>query len=340
MRTRRRATLSISVEPVGVTIVTPILPLGTDSAAAQRHLLDRYIEQNGLHDFIAWYYTPMALTFSEHLEPRLTIYDCMDELSAFDGAPTEMTEQETRLLGRADLVFTGGMSLYESKKDRHANVHSFPSSIDHHHFGAARSNLADPQDQKHIPRPRIGFFGVLDERLDTALLRELAALRPDWNLILAGPVAKIREEDLPRAKNIHYLGPKAYRDLPSYLANWDVAMLPFARNRSTRFISPTKTPEYLSGGKPVVATPIKDVVAGYGELGVIRIAENAEEFAAAISASLGAISPEWLAQVDALLAQTSWDRTFAGMLDLVIRSKAGSAVPPPSTTIDRSQQSV
>jgi hypothetical protein len=321
------ATLAVSEEPGGVRVLTPMLPHDLDEQQvieAQRRLLDDYIAKSGISDFVAWYYTPMALRFSMHLKPSTVVYDCMDELSAFQGAPPEMIDQERLLFELADVVFAGGRSLYESKRRQHANVHLFPSSIDKAHFGRGSQPLPNPADQQPIPHPRIGFYGVLDERLDTALLKNLAALRPDWHFVLLGPVVKIRHEDLPHANNLHYLGSKSYAELPQYLANWDVAILPFARNASTRFISPTKTPEYLAAGKRVVSTPIQDVVLPYGELGLVRIAESADEFAEAIAASLEPADPAQGRRVEDFLAGMSWSKTFNGMLKEISKCGAGS----------------
>lgn len=307
----------------GVRVLTPVMPHGLgeqEVIAAQRELLDRYMAEQKIGPFVAWYYTPMALRFSNHLTPATTVYDCMDELSAFQGAPPELIEQEQMLFERADVVFAGGASLYGSKKNQHHNVHLFPSSIDRAHFAAARQAIRDPEDQASIPHPRIGFFGVLDERLDRELVRQVAADHPEWNFVLIGPVVKIHPEDLPHADNIHYLGQKSYADLPKYLANWDVAILPFARNAATKFISPTKTPEYLAAGKPVVSTAINDVVKPYGEMGLVRIGHDAKEFGEAIEASLKDADERWLERVDRFLANTSWNRTFEGMWKEVLRS--------------------
>jgi glycosyltransferase involved in cell wall biosynthesis len=325
--------LASCVKTAGVTVLTPLLPRGLNEQKVtdlQRELLDRYVEEQGLKQFVAWYYTPMALSFSGHLKPATVVYDCMDELSAFQGAPPELIDEEKRLFARADVVFAGGASLFASKRTQHANVHLFPSSIDLQHFAAARETLDDPADQAQIPHPRIGFYGVLDERLDRDLLRDVAAEHPEWQLVLVGPVVKVREDELPRAANLHYLGQKSYAELPQYLANWDVAMLPFARNASTRFISPTKTPEYLAAGKPVVSTPIQDVVKPYGEMGLVRIGANAKEFGEAIRQSLQEVDRAWLERVDGFLAEISWDKTFEGMWKEIQRvtpqGPAGSAI--------------
>ncbi|WP_437300063.1 glycosyltransferase family 1 protein [Sorangium sp. So ce426] len=302
------------VDRHGVRVVTPHLPSGLDDArihALQRDLVDDMLARFGIDDHVLWYYTPMALLFSRHLAASAVVYDCMDELSAFAGAPPALKHHEAELLRRADVVFTGGRSLYESKRALHANVHLLPSSVDIAHFAAARRLLAQPADQATIPGPRLGYFGVIDERMDLDLIAGVAAARPGWHLVFVGPVVKIDPASLPRAPNIHYLGKKTYEELPAYLAGWDVALLPFARNEATRFISPTKTPEYLAGGKPVVSTSIRDVVRPYGELGLARIADTAGDFVAAVEAYLAEDHAARLARADALLAQGSWDATWS-----------------------------
>jgi glycosyltransferase involved in cell wall biosynthesis len=240
----------------------------------------------------------------------------MDELSGFKFAPPELVELETELMLKADVMFTGGNSLYQAKKLKHHNIYSFPSSIDKDHFMSARKDQPEPEDQHHIGHPRLGFFGVLDERFDQELIREVAFSRPDLHFIFIGPVVKIDPADLPRAENIHYLGGKSYSDLPQYLAGWDIAIMPFARNASTRYISPTKTPEYLSGGKPVISTSIHDVVNPYGINDLARIADTAKDFVHAADELLAMDAEaraEWLERVDVFLTDMSWDNTYAAM---------------------------
>jgi UDP-galactopyranose mutase len=314
------ARMEVMLRQPGVRVLVPRLPVGlgpAESFAIQASLLRDIFHEQGVEEYLLWYYTPMALEFTRDLAPRAVVYDCMDELSAFAGAPPEMSSRESELLARADLVFTGGQALYESKRGKHHNLHAFPSSVDVAHFATARTPQADPADQAPIPHPRLGFFGVIDERLDLDLLSSLAAMRPEWQLVIVGPVAKIDPAQLPAARNIHYLGSKKYDELPAYLAGWDVALLPFARNDATRFISPTKTPEYLAAGKPVVATSIQDVVRPYGTKGLARIADTPEEFAAAIDAALKEDASERLRDVDAFLTQTSWDGTWNRMYRLM-----------------------
>ncbi|MGI4756077.1 MAG: glycosyltransferase [Janthinobacterium lividum] len=314
------------------------MPTGLSPAevdAAQRLLLDDYLQSKGVTRYLAWYYTPMALSFTDHLVPDAVVYDCMDELSAFQGAPPELILREQKLFAKADLVFAGGASLYESKRGQHGNVHLFPSSIDRRHFGAARKSMVDPADQAGIPEPRIGFFGVLDERLDRDLLGAIAKMRPDWHFVVIGPVVKIRQEDLPHADNLHYLGSKQYTELPSYLANWTVAMLPFARNASTRFISPTKTPEYLAAGKPVVSTTIRDVVRPYGERGLVHIADDPAEFVKAIELCLEPADPRWASKVDEYLNSTSWDKTYQEMMAAISAVLANRSQPAAGFAVNR-----
>ena len=305
-----------------VQIVVPHLPEGMPEdarEAALKRLLDAHISAvRGA--LVAWYYTPMMLPFSRHIDADVVVYDAMDELSKFRFAPVKLLELEQELLDRADVVFTGGSSLFEAKKDRHPNVHCFPSSVDRAHFAKARSRLFDPADQEDLPRPRLGFYGVFDERFDAELLGKVAEMRPNWSFVMVGPVVKIAPEDLPQRPNIHYLGSKTYNELPSYLSGWDVALMPFAMNESTQFISPTKTPEYLAGGKPVVSTPIRDVVRHYGQLEGVLIADDADSFAEACDKALElSRNPEggWLAEADLILSATSWDTTQARMGGLV-----------------------
>jgi glycosyltransferase involved in cell wall biosynthesis len=318
-----------------VRVVVPHLPQGMPEGAREatlKRLLDAHVS-TVRGPLIAWYYTPMMLPFSRHLDADVTVFDAMDELSKFKFAPTQLLELERELLARADVVFTGGSSLFEAKKDRHSNVHCFPSSVDRAHFCKARARLFDPADQEDLPRPRLGFYGVIDERFDTELLDGVAAMRPDWSFVMVGPVVKISEDDLPRRPNIHYLGGKTYGELPAYLSGWDVALMPFAMNESTQFISPTKTPEYLAGGKPVVSTPIKDVVRHYGQLEGVRIASDPNAFVEACEAALElSRHPEqgWLAQADLMLSATSWHTTQARMSGLIadlLGIRTGTASP-------------
>jgi glycosyltransferase involved in cell wall biosynthesis len=284
----------------------------------QRLLLNNLLQNHHIHQYIAWYYSPMALSFSDHLQSLVTVYDCMDELSAFLHAPPALKQQEKLLMQRADIVFTGGQCLYDAKKHLHHNIHPFPSSIDKEHFAQARTITTDPPGQAGIPHPRIGFHGVIDERLDIHLLDQLALRRPQWQFVLVGPVVKIDPGTLPRHPNIHYAGGKTYQELPAWLAGWDIAMLPFALNESTRFISPTKTPEYLAGGKPVISTAIRDVIDPYGKLGLVRIANSPEAFINAAETILQQEDRDtWLSRTDDFLAGMSWDKTWQQMNNMI-----------------------
>jgi UDP-galactopyranose mutase len=322
--------LKLRSDTSGAWIAVPHLPDGIDedhAAEMQGNLLDQLLEPYAASRTTFWYYTPMALRFSDHHVPDLCVYDCMDELSAFHGAPLALTALETRLFGRADLVFTGGQSLFEAKESCHPSVYAFPSSIDKAHFWRARQGgIADPEDQRSIPHPRIGFFGVVDERMDMGLVTALADLRPNWQLVVIGPVVKIDPASLPQRPNIHWLGMKSYADLPQYLAGWDAGFMPFAINEATRFISPTKTPEFLCAGLPVVSTPIRDVQRPYGQLGLVAIASTAEEMAAALETTLAGPRDGWQQDVDAYLSDMSWQSTWASM-ERLMRQHARRAAP-------------
>ncbi|HVV47932.1 MAG TPA: glycosyltransferase family 1 protein, partial [Bryobacteraceae bacterium] len=285
-----------------------------------RQLLSDLVQQQALDQYVLWFYTPLAVPAAAGLRPALTIYDCMDELSAFLGAPPEMIEREKELLANADLVFTGGPSLYRSKRDRHPEVRCFPSSVDAKHFAAASGDLPEPADQAALPHPRLGYYGVIDERMDTALLGALADVHPEWQIVMVGPVVKIDRASLPQRPNIHYLGMRKYEQLPSYLAGWDVCLMPFARNPSTEFISPTKTLEYMAAGKMIVSTPIRDVVEPYGDL--VFAGSTAEEFIAACEKALSVTAEERQRLQERMretLSRTSWSSTVNSMREEIER---------------------
>ena len=309
--------LEVSRRERGLHVVTPHLPNGSDADDAMPGLIADLRKNENIDRAVLWFYTPMMLDWRGDLEPSCVVYDCMDELSMFKNAPPELIDREQRLFELADLVFTGGQSLYEAKREKHPSVHAFPSSIDVKHFETALDQTSEPEDQRSIPLPRIGFFGVIDERTDIDLLSKIAELRPDWHFVMLGPVVKIDEADLPHRENIHYLGGKGYGDLSAYIGGWDVAMMPFAINDSTRFISPTKTPEYLAAGRPVVSTPIRDVVRPYGELGLVHIASTPEEFVNAIETAMAEDSEERRAKAAKFLSAISWDKTQNEMRQLI-----------------------
>jgi UDP-galactopyranose mutase len=313
----------------GVYVCEPHLPHGLTSSMVTkelRRLLYELQNRFAIDRPVLWYYTPMALDFARDVPSSAIVFDCMDELSAFHGAPRELLTLEAELLNRADLVFTGGQSLYEAKHERHRRVFAFPSSVDVPHFSSARQISADPADQAPIPKPRLGFFGVVDERMDLNLLHAVASARPEWQLVILGPCVKIDPATLPRNANIHYLGMKRYEELPAYLSGWDVALLPFAKNDSTKFISPTKTPEYLAAGRPVVSTSVRDVVRPYGEQELVYIADRPDEFIRAVERALEDPPPGWRERVDRFLSDMSWDRTWSEMSAL-IDVAAGSSGP-------------
>lgn len=308
----------------GVTVVQPLVPDWTELSAAEAHARRVVAKLRIPGALWLWFYTPMALPLADGLEPEVVIFDKMDELSAFAGAPPELIAREAKLMRQADIVFTGGASMFEAARGRHGNIHCFPSSIDTAHFARARSaGLADPADQRALKRPRIGFFGVIDERFDCTLLAEVAARRPDWQFVMLGPTAKIDPAALPSAGNIHWLGGKSYDALPAYLGHWDAGWMPFAINAATRYISPTKTPEFLAAGLPVVSTAIRDVVRPYGEDGLVAIARTADESVAALERALEPPAPGWRAKVDTRLAAGSWDRTWDQM-----RERIETAIAP------------
>jgi UDP-galactopyranose mutase len=304
----------------GVVVVQPVCrDPGPDGGwrldAMYRRLLAALVAREGLTDYTAWCFSPMFLPVVEQLSPALVVYDAMDELSLFKGALPVMVDRERGLLRRADVVFTGGISLGRAKARLHPNVYAFPSGVETEHYRQALlEETAVPDDLAALPTPRIGFFGVIDERLDLELLAAVADARPDWSLVLLGPVVKIESSDLPRRPNLHYLGQKAYGDLPAYVKGFDVCMMPFALNDATRFISPTKTLEYMAAHKPIVSTPVADVVGQYRD--AVRIVADPPAFVRAVLEALEESAEVRAGRVvaeRALLARSSWDAITAGM---------------------------
>lgn len=315
--------LEITSPEAGVTVLRPHTHCPgkgyhDDQLPLLSRLLKKFMVDEKVRSYVTWFYTPMALPIAVDLNPRLVIYDCMDELSGFLGAPAQLVQRETALLDMADLVFTGGPSLYQAKKNLHPEVHCFPSSVDCSHFSRACDRSVEHQLQKPLPRPRLGYFGVLDERLDLPLLKSIAEAHPEWQIVMVGPVVKISPDTLPRQKNIHYFGQQQYADLPCFLAGWDVCLIPFALNEATRFISPTKTLEYMAAEKPVVSTPITDVAVPYGD--IVFIGNGIVSFISACQKALAMPPSHQEAMITAMrkvLAGTSWDTTVAAMESLI-----------------------
>ena len=319
------ATLELREDKSGVMIATPHLPHGLNTEHQEiltQDLVGRLFERCKIDNYVVWVYSPMFMPLVRQLKPRATVYDCMDELSNFLFAPPVLREREQELFKAADVVFTGGVSLWEAKQSQHPNVHAFPSSVDVPHFMQARKSLEQPQDMVEIPHPRMGFYGVIDERMDLELLEGVADTLPDVHFVIVGPVVKVDPAHLPQRGNIHYLGQKSYAELPAYLAHWDAAMMPFALNDSTRFISPTKTPEFLAAGKPTISTRIRDVVRPYGEMDLVWIADDVQGFADAVMQALTQDYTERGQRADRFVGAMSWDLTWRRMEDQISASMA------------------
>jgi glycosyltransferase involved in cell wall biosynthesis len=275
---------------------------------------------------VVWYWTPLALgACPEGLSSAVVVFDAMDELSAFRFACEDLVRQEALLMRWADLVFTGGPSLYRARQGRHPRVSCFPSGVDAAHYRQAAVERARPKGRGKRAPLQLGYVGVLDERIDFELIGAIADLRPEWTISLVGPLAKIELEDIPARANIQLHGMQPYEALPGFMTTFDIGMLPFADNEATRFISPTKTLEYLAAELPVVSTPVRDVVELYGDC--VAIASGAEAFVAAAEA-LAAEPAKAVGQRRMLaerhLANHSWDAIVTAMSERI----AAFATPP------------
>ncbi len=291
-----------------------VLQPNVDSIEAIAAIIPQFVKNKNIGT--GWFYSAAFSPLLLQLNFDTVVYDCMDELSLFKSAPQHLIDQEKFLLSNADIVFTGGKSLYESKKKMHGNVYCFPSSVDENHFSRFLYAKDIPQDIGVIASPIVGYFGVIDERIDYELLAATAKLSPEVSFVMIGPLAKVEESDLPKAENIHYLGMKAYKDLPNYLSAFDIAMMPFALNDATKFISPTKTLEYMAAEKPIISTKITDVVSDYSHC--VKLISTAEEFVQDISLLLANTSRLTLqSQYRDILDKTSWDNTANRMKSIL-----------------------
>ncbi|MDI1310345.1 MAG: NAD(P)-binding protein [Methylotenera sp.] len=312
---------STSTPVPNVTVCTPHVPVQAhgfhdDYLPYMKTLIAELVED--FEDYVVWFYTPMALPLLQGMNPSVVIYDCMDELSAFANPPKQLLQRENALLGIADIVFTGGPSLYNAKKERHNNVHCFPSSVDVIHFQQALDRNNGHPAQHAISGPKLGFYGVIDERFDADLIAYVAKAHPEWQIVLVGPIVKINPSILPRQANIHYIDQQPYQALPQFLAGWDVCLLPFALNESTRFISPTKTLEYMAAELPIVSTPIKDVIDLYGS--AVAIAETHQDFVLACEKLLAETEyakQQRIENMRGIVAQTSWESAALSMHEML-----------------------
>ncbi|AIE84281.1 glycosyltransferase [Fimbriimonas ginsengisoli] len=327
--------LAVENAASNVTVATLHLPASLRGSDAVGPLMLHYarlaietVNHYGQFDNpLLWYYSPMEAAWSlGEIEGRAVVYDCMDELSQFAGAPRELIDNERRLMQEADIVFTGGYELYLKKSKQHPNVHFFGCGVEYDHFAKAQSQAtAIPDDIRHLAKPIVGWFGVVDERVDYSLLKRMAELRPDWSFVLVGPVVKVDPNTLPQAPNLHWPGGRDYKVLPDYCAAYDVCMMCFALNEATQYINPTKALEYLATGKPVVSTPVSDVVRQYAD--TVAIASTPEDFVACIERALNAPDEIMIQRGIEKARQASWEATVERMQELIDEAVGTAAAP-------------
>lgn len=290
--------------------------------AFARQALEEIDQDGAFTSPLLWYYSPMAAAWSlEGFARRGIVYDCMDELSQFSGAPSRLRHHESRLLRHADVVFTGGPELWSRKRAQHDDVHCFGCGVEYEHFAQALDpGTVIPPDIDFMGRPVIGWFGVVDERFDYALIEAMARLRPTWSFAMVGPIVKVDPNLLPHAPNLFWLGARDYSVLPNYCRAFDVCFMCFARNAATEFINPTKALEYLATGRPTIATPVKDVVRQYADL--IDIDDTPEGLVAAVERALAAPDEERIRRGLERARSASWEATVARMQELIERAIA------------------
>jgi UDP-galactopyranose mutase len=296
------------------------LPAGLpeeQAANVQQEKLAQFLNDLQVKHYVFWYYSPVALTFTNAFQPVLKVYDCMTEFPyAQDGIDVRALEDS--LLRQADFVFTAGPSLHETRRSFNQNTYCLPGSVDIDHFYGARYYHADPAEQAKIPHPRIGFAGVIDDRIDFTLLKAVALRKPEWHLVLLGPIVGLKKSDLPELSNLHFIEKKSYEELPGYISGWNITMLPFAHTDATRFINPLQATEFLAAGKPVIAAPVIDIIRTYGNRGLIQIAGTPEEFVRVANTHFTSRDKtEWNDHVAEFLSLNSWDKTWQRMMDMI-----------------------
>jgi glycosyltransferase involved in cell wall biosynthesis len=340
----QRAKLEVFEGAPGVQVWRPHVPgeaagLHDDHLPVLQELIESGMRDHGVEDYWLWFYTPMAWPLAARLKPRGIVYDCMDELAHLPGAPRQLLQRENQLFKRADLVFTAGRSLFNAKRHRHPDVHCFPGSVDAWHFAGAHGEHPLHAD---IPRPRLGYSGVIDERINLGLIDAIATARPEWNIVMVGPVMNIDARQLPRRDNIHWLGPQGYDELPRFISGWDVCLLPYALGDETKSLSPAKTLEYMACGRPAVSTSIRDTVEAYGH--VVRVADTPEGFIDDIEMLMARSSDEQeehSRQLAEIAAGTSWDTTAQSMAELIEQADdladCGAAFVKPQPAMDEKE---
>ena len=296
-------------------------------------LLARQLAAQGIERPVVWLTTPLAWPAVAPLAPSCIVYDGMDDLAGCRDAPPHWHDREQALLRQAALVFAPGPSLYDHWHAAHPNVHCIPSAVDVAHF-APRAPDPDDADtraaqqlQAALPRPRLGYFGVIDERVDLRLIDTLASEHPEWQLVMVGPVVQADPQMLPSRPNIHWLGRQPHARLPGLLADWDLCLVPFVQDRSARSLSPTKVLEYMAGEKPVVSTPVQDVVMLYGH--AVEIAEPGEAFVQAcerVLAETGQARCRRAMEMLTTVSRHSWDRS-ADSVHRLIEQALPTAAP-------------
>lgn len=276
----------------------------------RREMVQEFLKGPGRGQFdnpVQWFYDPMAVpAFHGQMNEILTVYDCMDELSKFKCAPPEIRTREASLLNEAEVVFTGGRKLWESKKLSNDNCHFYGCGVEVDHFARARAaETRVPEDLANIPKPVLGYFGVVDERMDYDLVAKLADANPNWSIAIVGPVMKVDPNSLPKRPNLYWLGQRQYADLPGFCKGFNVCLMPFALNESTEFINPTKALEYMASGREIISTAVPDVISNFSQ--VVKVGYSHDEFIALCRRAVEQPDTEAVERGLEMASQNTWE---------------------------------
>jgi len=270
----------------------------------------------GVRHPVTWFVVPHLAGVVGRLGERLSVYYCIDDYASLpDVDAAAVREMDDELTRRADLVFVASETLLARKSRLNPETYVSPHGVDFAHFVRAQDPaLAIPADIAALPRPIVGFFGLIEKWIDLGLVAHLAEQRPGWTFLMIGRVA-VPDGEVPRRPNLVYLGARPYQDLPAYGRAFAAALIPYRLTPQVLHANPLKLREYLAMGKPIVSvsTPEIDRFAGH-----VRIGRTREEMLAHLDAAVGTglTSAEIQAQT-ALASTMTWDATLRRVLDRV-----------------------
>ncbi len=288
--------------------------------------------REGIRKPISWFMIPHVSLAAGRLGERLSVYYCIDDYAASPDVDAEaVRNMDEELTRNADLVFVAAKTLLEPKRKLNDNTFVSPHGVDVEHFGRAQvPSLPIPSDVRDLPHPVVGFFGLIESRMDLELLGFLARSRPNWTFLMIGRVA-VAERELPSLPNLHFIGKRPYESLPAYGKHFDAAIIPYRQTQFNYHANPLKLREYLAMGKPVVAVSTPEIDR-YSD--VVDVVNSHEEFLSRLDAVFsGTDEPSDVARRMNRVAGESWDSRLNEVFEIVLRNCQSSDAREPSVPV-------